>query len=150
MDGWRLNEFSKTDEISLLRRCVLLLRECLDHPANIKTQEWAFRMKIVWMKKIRWMKVEVSIQVMDSSRRKSVSSVTKILTQTWNSTDFTVRVVIKSESVNMSGQREKEWADGETWVMHVLIEGIKELRGTEYDVATQRGIKQANGRESCL
>ncbi|KAL1273773.1 hypothetical protein QQF64_026587 [Cirrhinus molitorella] len=126
---------------------VWMAKECLDHPASIKAQEWAIRMKIIRMKKTRWMKVEVSNQVMDSSRRKSVSSVMKILTQTWNSTDFTVRVLIKSERVNMSREREREWADGGTWVMHVLIEGVKELRGTEYDVATQRGIKQANGHE---
>jgi len=69
--------------------------------------------------------VELSIQVMDSSRRKSVLSVTKILTQTWNSTDFTVRVLI--ESVNMSREREREGAAGGTWVMPVLIEGVKEL-----------------------
>ncbi|KAL0194007.1 hypothetical protein M9458_012303, partial [Cirrhinus mrigala] len=63
--------------------------ECLDLPASIKSQEWPIRMKIIRMKKMKWMKVEISNQVMDSSKRKSVSSVTKILTQTWNSTDFT-------------------------------------------------------------
>ncbi len=72
---------------------------------------------------------------------------TKILTQTWNSTDFTVRVLI--ESVNMSRERERGGRRGDVGDAR-SDRGCQRARGTEYDVATQRGIKQAKVCESCL